>query len=64
RQKREVAADIKATVERADDIEAMYELMQNGEFEEAWEMMELTREEAEAYAEQWNETLSSESGQQ
>lgn len=64
RRRREAAADIKATVERADDIEIMHELMQGGEFEEAWDMMGLSREEAEDLAETWYDTLGDSSEQQ
>jgi hypothetical protein len=64
RKQQEAAADIKATVERADDIEAMHDLMHEGEFEKAWSMMRLSRKEAEAFAEQWNDVLGGESEEQ
>jgi hypothetical protein len=64
RKQQETAADVKATVERADDIEAMHGLMDEGEFEGAWSMMGLSREEAEAFAEQWNDVLGGKSEEQ
>lgn len=57
RRQKEAAADIKATIERTDDFESMNDLMKDDEFEKAWEMMDLTPEEADELAREWYEML-------
>lgn len=64
RRQKEAAADIKATLERAEDFDAMHELMKEDNFEEAWEMMDLSPEEADELAREWYEMLMGEKPEQ
>lgn len=50
---RDLAEDMIRFFEGMDDIEAVHEKMKNDEFEEAFEMMGLTEEQADSIARNW-----------
>lgn len=55
KRREQLAADVKSVFERADDPAAVVDALNEGEFDHALELMGLTREDADALTEMWQE---------